>query len=534
MIRAPFSNSANGTTTAAHSAPSVATLMNIRILSIRATILSSALFLCAGASFSAPGQRDDLSAEDIARVRAVTAPAADFSKAEPFERMSAGAATSLATVDGNAFSHFSANLDFEGEQDFKLGNGLFRKVWVSSPSSTQASDGLGPLYNARSCQRCHLKDGRGHPPENAEDDATSMLIRLAVPARTEEQRRALENRTLLRVPDPVYGGQLQDVAVAGVPAEGRIRVSYSEETVSLNGGETVSLRRPTFSVTNLGYGPMDDDVTLSPRIAPPMIGLGLIEAIHEDDILAQVDADDADGDGISGRASWFRPAEGENVLLGRFGWKASNPSVLVQSADAFNGDLGISSPLFPNPHGDCTPAQKPCMDAPTGVQERLGRTEAPDPVLDLVAFYARNLAVPARREVDNPQVLRGKEIFYESQCIACHTPKYVTRRDAEQEELQFQLIWPYTDLLLHDMGPGLADNQAVGDANGQEWRTPPLWGIGLTKEVNGHTYFLHDGRARNLLEAVMWHGGEAEASRDAVAALEPEDRSALLKFLESL
>ncbi|MEO1198486.1 MAG: di-heme oxidoredictase family protein [Pseudomonadota bacterium] len=478
--------------------------------------------------------RDDLTAADLERVLTVTAPTTDFTKPEPFERMSAGAATSRERINSNTFSHPSANISFEGRQDFLIGNGLFKKVWVSSPSSTQASDGLGPLFNARSCQRCHLKDGRGHPPDGPDDLATSMFLRLSVPPRTAEEERALAERITLRIPEPVYGGQLQDVAVPGIPAEGRMTITYEETAVALNGGETVMLRRPTYSVDDLGYGPLDPDVMLSPRVAPQMIGLGLLEAIHPADILANADPDDLDGDGISGKPSWVRDPETGDLVLGRFGWKASNPTVHTQTAGAFNGDIGISNPGAPDPHGDCTEGQPACREMPTGVQERLGDTEAPDPILDLVVFYSRNLAVPARRDVDDPDVLHGKELFYDTGCAACHRPKFVTSREAQDPELRFQLIWPYTDMLLHDMGEGLADNRPVGDASGTEWRTAPLWGIGLTETVNGHTFFLHDGRARNLLEAILWHGGEAQTARDTVVAMTPDERAALIRFLESL
>lgn len=498
------------------------------------TIAITALALAHAAPDSQAPVRSDLTDEDLARVIAVTAPTTDFSKPEAFERMSAGAATSVARVNANAFSNPAANLTFEGEQDFKLGNGLFKKVWVSSPSSTRASDGLGPFFNARSCQRCHLKDGRGHPPEGPDDLATSMFLRLSVPPRTDQEHAALADRTLQRIPEPTYGGQLQDFAVPGIAAEGRMLITYEETPVALNGGETVMLRTPTYSVADLGYGAMDPDVMLSPRVAQPMIGLGLLEAIHPADILANADPDDSDGDGISGRPSWVRdPATGE-LVLGRFGWKASNPTVHAQSAGAFSGDIGISTPAAPSPFGDCTAAQAACLAMPTGVQQRLGDTEAPDPILDLVVFYSRNLAVPARRDVDDPEVLRGKAMFYEAGCAACHTPKFVTSRDAAQPEHRFQLIWPYSDMLLHDMGEGLADGRPVGDASGSEWRTAPLWGIGLTETVNGHTFFLHDGRARNLIEAILWHGGEAQAARDAVVDMAPEDRAALIRFLESL
>ena len=477
--------------------------------------------------------RTDLTPEDLARVVAITRPTDDFNKAEAFELMQGGAATSTKRVNQDAFSHSSANLTFEEEGTFKLGNGLFRKLWVSSPSSTQASDGLGPLFNARACQSCHLKDGRGHPPE-ANPDATSMFLRLARAAETDEEKAALDDRRVLNFPDPVYGGQLQDLAVPGLVGEGKMAISYAEIPVTMDDGSQFSLRKPTYSVENPGYGPLGPTTTLSPRVTPQMIGLGLVEQIHPADMLANADPQDSDGNGISGKAAIVRDGRSGELTLGRFGWKASRASIREQSAEAFAGDLGISNPDVPKAFGDCTEAQAACRAMPTGIQERLGGTEAPDPVMELVTFYSQNLAVPARRKVDDPTVLNGKEVFYELGCASCHTPKFVTRRDAPNKAQAFQLIWPYGDFLLHDMGDGLADGQQVGDATGTEWRTPPLWGIGLTKRVNGHTFFLHDGRARNLDEAILWHGGEAQAARDGFAAAPAADREALIEFLGSL
>ncbi len=498
-----------------------------------------AALLAAGAAATAadggniPTARDDLSPQDRARVEAVTAPATDFTGPEPFETMQGGAATSRKLPNQDAFSNFSANLTFAEEESFKLGNALFRKLWVSSPSSTQASDGLGPLFNARACQSCHLKDGRGHPPEGAAD-ATSMFFRLSRAPKTPQEQELIRSKTVLNLPDPVYGGQLQDLAVPGMRGEGRMVVEYEDFTVTLDDGTEVAMRRPTYSVADLAQGPLDVSTTLSPRVTPAMIGLGLVEQIHPADILALADPDDADGDGISGRVNVVRdPATGD-LALGRFGWKAQNATIRAQAAGAFSGDLGISTPDHPDPWGDCTEAQADCRTAPDGVQPRLGDTEAPDPVLDLVTFYSQHLAVPARRDVDDPEVLRGKGVFYDLGCASCHTPKFVTRRDAPNEALAFQLIWPYSDFLLHDLGPGLADWQPVGDARGGEWRTPPLWGIGLTQTVSGHTFFLHDGRARNLTEAILWHGGEAAAARDGFKSLAADDRAALVRFLESL
>lgn len=479
------------------------------------------------------GGRADLTPKDKARVASVTRPTEDFGKAENFELMQGGAGTSQRGVSADSFSDFSANITFAEEEEFKLGNALFRKLWVSSPSSTQASDGLGPLFNARACQSCHLKDGRGHPPEG-DRDHTSMFFRLARPAATAEEQARLDRIDIASLPDPVYGGQLQDQAVPGMAAEGRMVITYTEEPVTLADGETVMLRRPRYSVSELNYGALDPTTVLSPRIANPMIGLGLIEAIPEEDIRALADPDDVDGDGISGRPARARDHRTGEIKLGRFGWKAQNASVRDQSSSAFAGDIGISTPDDPRHFGDCTETQAACLEAATGVQPRLGETEGPAAVLDLVTFYAKNLAVPKRRDVDNAQVLRGKQVFYASGCISCHRPKFVTSRKAENKAQAFQLIWPYSDFLLHDMGEGLADGQAVGDATGQEWRTPPLWGIGLTQVVSGHSFFLHDGRARNLTEAILWHGGEAEAARNAFAAANLEDRKALITFLESL
>ncbi len=479
------------------------------------------IFAHAALANDAPAVRDDIDAKTLKRVVAVTKNTSDFSKPENFEAMPGGAATSKKIVNQDIFSHFSPNLSFEDQGDFKLGNALFRKLWVSSPSSTQASDGLGPLFNARACQSCHLKDGRGHPPEQ-NPDATSMFLRLA---------REIDGQM---TPDPVYGGQLQDLAVPGLKGEGRMAITYQEQPVTLGDGTVVSLRKPTYSVTGLGYGPLDPATTLSPRVSPQMIGLGLIEQIHPADILAHADPDDKDGDGISGRVSWATDPKTGAAVIGRFGHKASTPTIRQQSADAFAGDIGISSPDAKRPFGDCTAAQTECLAAATGVQQRLGDTEAPDPVLDLVTFYSQNLAVPARRDLDDSTVLAGKQLFYGLGCVSCHTPKYVTRKDAPHPAQRFQLIWPYTDMLLHDMGEGLADGQRVGDASGSEWRTAPLWGIGLTQTVNGHTFFLHDGRARNLTEAILWHGGEAQSARDGFAGLAKDEREALLKFVESL
>jgi CxxC motif-containing protein (DUF1111 family) len=462
------------------------------------------------------------------------APGMDFTAPEPGEEMPGGAATHGKALNKNAFSQSSANMDFEREIDFKVGNGFFRRLWVSAPASTQAGDGLGPLYNARSCQRCHIKDGRGHPPNGADDDAVSMLVRLSVPPANDEERARLAAHRESVIPEPTYGSQLQDFAIQGYKAEGRLRIHYEELPVALADGTVVKLRKPTYRLTDLGYGPMHPETMVSPRIAPQMIGLGLLEAIDERDLLARADPEDADGDGISGKPNRVWSPRIGAVTLGRFGWKAGVASVDEQSQAAFSGDIGISVPLHPDGAGECTERQSDCRAAPNGNSPRYHDLEADETITDLVAFYARNLAVPRRRDAGDPQVLEGKRIFNAVGCGRCHTPKYVTRADSIGVEQSSQLIWPYTDLLLHDMGEGLADHRPEGDADGREWRTAPLWGIGLTPVVNGHSLYLHDGRARNLLEAILWHGGEARSQRDKVTRLSPADREALVRFVESL
>lgn len=456
---------------------------------------------------------------------------------EPGEEFPGGTATTRRSRDHvNAFSHFSHGIGFAGESRFKLGNAIFRKEWVSSPASTKASDGLGPLYNARGCQNCHLKDGRGHPPAAnwPDDDAISMFLRLSVPPSTQEHHRLLAERRVNVIPEPTYGSQLQDIAIKGHAGEGRMKITYQDVEVTLGDGAKVTLRKPDYEITDLGYGPMSADVMMSPRIAPPMIGLGLLEAIPESAIRANADPDDRNGDGISGRVQEVWSIEDQQVRIGRFGWKAGSPTVAQQTAEAFAGDMSLSTSMIPQPSGDCTEAQSVCRNAPNGNSPGPDDPEVSDQLFDLVVFYSQNLAVPARPDASKPQVLAGKAKFHELGCAACHIPSFTTGEVSGQPHLSRQRIWPYTDLLLHDMGEGLADNRPEGLASGREWRTPPLWGIGATAAVSGHTFFLHDGRARNLEEAILWHGGEAQASRDAYAALAKADREALLAFLNSL
>ena len=456
---------------------------------------------------------------------------------EPGEESPGGDATSnRGTADTDAFSHFSPNMTLAQELEFKIGNAVFRKFWVSAPASTKSSDGLGPLYNARACQSCHLKDGRGHPPrsDRIEDRSISMFLRLSIPPETDEQRKAFAEGRMSVIPEPMYGTQLQEFGIQGHAGEGRMIVSYEEVPVELAGGDVVSLRRPTYRIDDLGYGPLHPRTMISPRLTPQMIGLGLIEAIPAADILAREDPDDRDGDGISGRANMVWSVEHERLMLGRFGWKAGQATVLQQSAEAFSGDIGIGSWITPQGWGDCTALQDVCRRAPHGGTRKAPHEEINAKLLGLVAFYARNLAVPPRRAPGASDVLAGKQLFHAAGCASCHTPSFTTGQDTPDAHLRGQKIWPYSDFLLHDMGDGLADGRPEARADGREWRTAPLWGIGLTETVNGHTFFLHDGRARNITEAILWHGGEAQSARDAFARLVPEDRRRLLAFVNSL
>jgi CxxC motif-containing protein (DUF1111 family) len=450
-----------------------------------------------------------------------------FTEAEPGEARSGGS-TTVRKIDQNAFSLPSANLPPSRRVDFSVGNSFFRNPWVIAPSTTTARDGLGPLFNTNACQGCHIKDGRGHPPEPDDSNAVSMLVRLSIPD-APDYARVIEQLGV--VPEPVYGGQFQDMAVPGVDPEGKVRVDYTPVKVSFKDGTEVELRKPSLNITQLNYGPMHPDTRFSARVAPPMIGLGLLEAIPEEAILANAVAQAKEKTDIAGRPNRVWDDAQQKTVLGRFGWKAGQPNLNQQNIHAFSGDMGLTTSL--RPVDDCTDAQTACKQAPNGNGPD-GEPEVSDNILRLVLFYTRNLAVPAHRDVSAPEVLAGKNLFYQAGCQSCHTPKYTTAANAAEPELANQVIRPYSDLLLHDMGDGLADNRSEFQASGRDWRTPPLWGIGLTQAVSGHTQFLHDGRARNLLEAVLWHGGEASAARQQVLSFNAEQRAALLAFLNSL
>lgn len=441
----------------------------------------------------------------------------------------AGGATTVNDVSRNAFGLSARNLTAERRGDFFVGNSFFNQNWVEAPASTRARDGLGPLFSARSCSSCHLRDGRGRPPLPDSTDLQSATVNLSVPP--DQARRSTPGHGHPSrdgpVPEPTYGLQFSARAVQDLPPEGKLRVRYEPVDGAFADGTTYTLRKPVYAFEDLNYGPMADSVRVSMRVAPALIGMGLLEAVPEGTILARADSADADGDGISGRPNYVRSAVHRDDRLGRFGWKANQPTIPEQTASAFLGDMGLTTPIFPDE--SCTKAQPACQEIPHG-----GSPEVDQETLDHVVFYVRTLAVPARRDAQDPEVLRGKALFHEAQCAACHRPRMQTGTLDGVPAVSEQTIYPYTDLLLHDMGPGLADGRPDFQATGREWRTPPLWGLGLIENVNGHTFLLHDGRARTIMEAILWHGGEAEASREAVRQMSKTERDALLAFLKSL
>ena len=406
--------------------------------------------------------------------------------------------------------------DDDHRSAFFVGHSFFNNNWVVAPASTADRDGLGPLFNTRSCSACHAADGRSRPPEPGQP-MTTMLMRISIPGTGPHKGP---------VPDPVYGDQIQGQAIPGVPPEADVFVTYQEVPGQFADGEKYSLRQPIYSITNVGYGPFATNLLTSPRVAPVMMGVGLLEAVPEETLSALAAGQKRGSNGIAGRINFVWDKSAGKFSPGRFGWKAEQPSVRQQVAGAFNGDIGITSSLMPDEN--FTAREEICAQQPSG-----GQPEVSDKILEDVVIYTRTLAVPARRDWTNPIVLRGKALFTQTGCAECHVPKMQTG-NSDLAELSRQTIRPYTDLLLHDLGEGLADHRPVFDAGGRDWRTPPLWGIGLVSKVNGHTFFLHDGRARNFAEAILWHGGEAEAARENFRALPKPDRDALTAFLESL
>ena len=473
----------------------------------------------------------------------IIAPAASVEN----EHLSGGDA-SIKKSQSDAFSENSNNMiSAERKQSFNLGDDFFNNPWVEGSASTSSRDGLGGLFNNNACQDCHIRDGRGHAPVDENDtNFDSMLFRTATTNISFADEDQILQSLKSNVPDSYFGGQLQQHGISGVSPEVNLGVSYQDKVVTFTDGSIVTLRKPIWTITS--YNPeqsFEAETVFSARVAPPMIGLGLLALISEADILIKEDVNDTDSDDISGKANYVWSVDNQNVILGRFGWKAGQPSILEQSAAAFVNDMGLTNRLHQNE--TCTQDQSECLTAPNGNGDSVNNYnfEVSDTVLDSIAFYSSHLAVPERRDAYSEQVLTGKALFLQANCHGCHTQSYTTLIDQDQPELSEQTIFPYTDMLLHDMGEDLADftpenEPASADmlyeflATATEWRTSPLWGLGLTKTVDPEAAFLHDGRARTIMEAILWHGGEAESAKEKVLTFNQEEREALLAFLNDL
>ncbi|MEI6897054.1 MAG: di-heme oxidoredictase family protein [Psychromonas sp.] len=457
-----------------------------------------------------------------------------------------GGDTTVNRHHASAYSAHSANIkSVQNILRFNGGNKFFEEPWAESVGSVSSQDGLGPLFNNNACQNCHVRDGRGHSSEALNNqqgsDFSTMLLRASKSELSDTQKTAISLGLQANVGDSCIGGQLQHKAIFGIKKEASQAVSYRYLYVSFSDGEKVQLREPIWHVKGISCE-IDDDTVLSARVAPPMIGLGLLALIDEQDILQQEDINDENNDGISGKANKVWSIATQSVTLGRFGWKAGQPTLRQQTAGAFLGDMGLTTDFFPTEN--CLAHQLDCKASPSGNSDGVNY-EVSSVILDKVTFYAHHLAVPARRNAYSRQVLNGQKIFNDLGCQQCHTQSYTTGKSETFPELSNQKIYPYTDMLLHDMGTSLTDfdkysNTVNGDipveflALAKEWRTPPLWGIGLAQTVDPNATFLHDGRARTLLEAVLWHAGEALPSQQKVLTLSKKQRIELLAFLADL
>jgi CxxC motif-containing protein (DUF1111 family) len=419
-----------------------------------------------------------------------------------------------------ATAHFfalpAANLPAAELPRFFEGQRLFNIAFVKAPSPVKELAGLGPTFNRPSCGACHARNGRGQPPAGPDDALLQMVVRLGV---------VNPRRGVFGLPDPSYGIQLNDRAIEGVPAEGRAEIAWEEVEGRYADGDAYRLRRPRVGFKGLAFGPLGRETARSLRIAPQIVGQGLLEAVPDGDLRRFAEANRDHSDGVRGVARAV-PAE-RSAALGRFGWRAEQPTVRAQIAAAFLNDMGLTTSL--HPEKNCPPVQKACRAADPGA-----RPNVSDDTLDTIAFYVSTLAVPERRDAEKPEVVRGEKVFAAIGCAACHRMTTKTGAHPGIPALSNQTIHPFTDLLLHDMGEGLADALHEGSVSGRMWRTAPLWGIGLVPLVNGHENYLHDGRARGLAEAILWHGGEAEMAKDRFRALPKSDREALIAFLRSL
>ena len=427
-----------------------------------------------------------------------------------------------------AFSIPYAGLDKDQGRQFAEGHAQFNEAWVLAPA--RGVWGLGPTFNEDRCAHCHANNGRAAAPEDGGQVEHGMLIRLSIPGKTKEGGP---------LPQPDYGDQLQNRGVDNrVPAEGQAIVHYRDKEVVFADGEKKMLRSPRIEMQNLQFGELGPQTMMSVRMAQQLVGLGLLETVPESSILAI--AKSQANTAFAGRPNYVWDIETERKVIGRFGWKANQPSLRQQTAAAFNGDIGATSFLFPEKN--CPPIQKQCLELPSaskcggqgGCTGNTFRPEVNPSRLTNITFYLQTLAVPARRSASDPEVLRGETLFKQLQCASCHLPQMQTGPKAFIPAAANVIIHPYTDLLLHDMGEDLADGRPDFEATGREWRTAPLWGLGLIRTVSGSMSLLHDGRARDVVEAILWHGGQARASSAAFISLPSDQRNALVKFVESL
>ena len=425
------------------------------------------------------------------------------------DQLSAGDET-IFDATSKAFGGMFPTISGYDEHVHILGDLVFNQTFVTAPAPIHS--GLGPIFNNTGCINCHHNDGIGLP--TAGDLQSSLLVRISLPG---------EDTHGGPVPVPGYGLQLQDKAVYGISPECKVNISYTYNDLSFADGEDYELMKPSYTLSNL-YTPISGSYLLSPRLAPPMIGLGLLEAVPESEIVALADPNDTNGDGIKGVANYVWDVKTQSIQLGRFGWKANTASIITQVASAFNQDMGITTSLLPveNSYGQIQ--YDGLKDDP----------ELPDSLLNAVKYYAQTLGVPARRNTTDATVMRGEQLFMLAKCGVCHKQTLTTGINVAFPGISNQVIHPYTDMLVHDMGPGLADGRPDYKAGPQSWRTAPLWGLGLYTVVNSPGYFLHDGRARSITEAIMWHGGEAAPSQAYFSNLSKIDRDAVLTFLRSL
>ena len=411
----------------------------------------------------------------------------------------------------HALTHPIGGMDNNTTDRFILGKSFFRIPWVEAPSATTARDGLGPLFSANTCIACHPGNGAGIAVRQDGRVDRSLVMRLGLERRPDDPRTGF-------LPDPVYGAQLSINAVHGVAYEGRPTVRYRDRNGTYPDGTLYTLHVPRYALESLNYGPLSPDTHAAAHLAPALVGLGALERIPEAAIIAYEDPEDRDGDGISGRANRVYSPRTNRMELGRFTWKAGAPSVRFQVANAMHNDMGLTTTLYPGEN--CTGAQHACQDAPRGRHP----IDVPDIRLDAVTFYVTSLRIPKQR---NPAAnAEGAALFSGVGCAKCHVPGYETDDG--------MTIHPYSDLLLHDMGAPLSDGHRTFRAGPSEFRTPPLWGAGLRGKISAQARYLHDGRARTLEEAVLWHGGEAATVKRNFMALEADARKKLLRFVGSL